>query len=147
MATKIVIGCDHAGFALKEKVKNFVSSHFEVELVDVGTHSEDSTDYPDYAHQAAHLVSSDLENTLGILICGSGNGISMAANKHQDIRCALCWTEEIAELARLHNNANMVGLPARFINEDLALDIVSVFLNTDFEGGRHERRVNKIACP
>jgi ribose 5-phosphate isomerase B len=146
MAIKIVIGSDHAGFGLKEKVKEFIIKHFELELMDVGTFSEDSTDYPDYAHEAAKLVSADLENTLGVLICGSGNGISMAANKHQDIRCALSWTEEIAELARLHNNANMLGLPARFISEELAFDIVRTFLTTDFEGGRHARRVDKISC-
>lgn len=146
MATKVVIGSDHAGFALKEKVKAFISSHFELDITDVGTYSEDSTDYPDYAHLAANLIASDLENTIGVLICGSGNGISMAANKHRDIRAALCWTEEIAELARLHNDANIVSLPARFISEDLAFDIVNRFLNTSFEGGRHANRVNKISC-
>jgi ribose 5-phosphate isomerase B len=146
MATKIVIGSDHAGFGLKEKVKEFINNHFELDITDVGTYSEESTDYPDYAHEAAKLVIEDLENTLGVLICGSGNGISMAANKHQYIRCALSWTEEIAQLARLHNNANMVGLPARFISEELAFDIVRAFLTTDFEGGRHARRVDKISC-
>lgn len=146
MATKLVIGSDHAGFALKEKVKAFISSHFELDITDVGTYSEDSTDYPDYAHKAAELIGADLDNSLGVLICGSGNGISMAANKHQNIRAALSWTEEIAELARLHNDANIVSLPARFISEDLALDIVQKFLTTPFEGGRHANRVNKIAC-
>ena len=146
MASKLVIGSDHAGFALKEKVKAFISSHFELDIMDVGTYSEDSTDYPDYAHKAAELIGADLDNTLGVLICGSGNGISMAANKHKDIRAALCWTEEIAELARLHNDANIVSLPARFVTEDLALDIVQKFLTTPFEGGRHANRVNKIAC-
>lgn len=146
MATKIVIGSDHAGFALKEKVKQFISNNFSFDITDVGTYSEDSTDYPDYAHQAAKAVSADLDNTFGILICGSGNGISMAANKHADIRCALSWLPEIAELARLHNNANIVSLPARFIDEEMAFEIVKTFLNTAFEGGRHERRVNKIAC-
>ncbi len=146
MVTKLVIGSDHAGYALKEKVKAFIVSHFELEITDVGTYSEDSTDYPDYAHKAADLISSDLEHTMGVLICGSGNGISMAANKHRDIRAALCWTEEIAELARLHNDANVVSLPARFVSEELALDIVNTFLNTPFEGGRHANRVNKIAC-
>jgi ribose 5-phosphate isomerase B len=146
MATKLVIGSDHAGYALKEKVKQFISSHFDLDITDVGTYSEDSTDYPDYAHQAATAVSADLENTVGVLICGSGNGISMAANKHAEIRCALSWLPEIAELARLHNNANIVSLPARFIDENTAFDIVKTFLTTDFEGGRHERRVNKIAC-
>ena len=146
MATKLVIGSDHAGFALKESVKAFISSHFDLNITDVGTYSADSTDYPDYAHLAAHLIASDLENTLGVLICGSGNGISMAANKHKDIRAALCWTEEIAELARLHNDANILSLPARFVSEDLAFEIVQKFLTTPFEGGRHANRVNKIAC-
>lgn len=146
MPTKLVIGSDHAGFALKEKVKAFISSHFELDITDVGTYSEDSADYPDYAHEAAKHVANDLNDTLGILICGSGNGISMSANKHQEIRCALCWSEEIAELARLHNNANMLSLPARFISEEMAFLIVKRFLTTTFEGGRHEQRVNKIAC-
>jgi ribose 5-phosphate isomerase B len=146
MATKLVIGSDHAGYALKEKVKQFISNHFELDIHDVGTYSEESTDYPDYAHEAANLVAADLDNTIGVLICGSGNGISMAANKHADIRCALSWLPEIAELARLHNNANIVSLPARFISEEMAFDIVKTFLTTPFEGGRHERRVNKIAC-
>jgi ribose 5-phosphate isomerase B len=146
MSTKLVIGSDHAGFALKEKLKDFISSHFGMELTDVGTYSEKSTDYPDYAHKVAELVSADLANTWGVLICGSGNGVSMAANKHRDIRAALCWNEEIAELARAHNDANIVSLPARFISEDLAYNIVSRFLNTPFEGGRHINRVKKIAC-
>lgn len=146
MATKVIIGSDHAGYALKEKVKEFVSSNFKIDITDVGTFSSDSTDYPDYAHKTALLISADLENTLGILICGSGNGISMAANKHKDIRAALCWTEEIAELARLHNNANIVSLPARFVSDDLAFEIVNKFLTTPFEGGRHAGRVEKIPC-
>lgn len=146
MATKIIIGSDHAGYALKERIKEFISNHFELAITDVGTYSEESTDYPDYAHKAAKLVTADLENTMGVLICGSGNGISMAANKHPEVRCALSWTEEVAQLARLHNNANMIGLPARFISEELAFDIVRTFLTTDFEGGRHAKRVEKIGC-
>ena len=146
MSTKLIIGSDHAGYELKETVKAFIADHFDMNIVDVGTYSKDSTDYPDYAHKAADLIGADLDNSLGVLICGSGNGISMAANKHKEIRAALCWTEEIAELARLHNNANIVSLPARFISEDLAIDIVRKFLETPFEGGRHAKRVDKIAC-
>lgn len=140
---KIFIGSDHAGYLLKEKVKQHLkNSGFEVE--DCGTHSEDSTDYPDYAHPVAEQV--DGKTCLGVLICGSGNGISMSANKHDHIRCALCWNDEIAELARLHNDANILSLPARFIDEHLALKTVDVFFSTDFEGGRHARRVDKISC-
>ena len=144
MAVKtIAIGCDHAGFALKEKIKLKLAKA-AYELTDFGTNSEESTDYPDYAHPVANAVESGSAD-LGILICGSGNGINMTANKHQDIRSALCWTEEIAEMARLHNNANIVALPARFISEELAESIVERFLTTEFEGGRHQRRVGKIA--
>ena len=146
MSNKVIpIGCDHAGFSLKEKIKEvFTAKGYEFE--DFGCHSEDSIDYPDYAHPVADKVAAT-ENGLGILICGSGNGISMTANKHQDIRCALCWTSEIAELARQHNNANVISLPARFVTEELALEMVETFLTTTFEGGRHQRRVDKIACP
>jgi len=146
MTTKLVIGSDHAGFELKEKVKAFISEKFKFNIHDVGTNSEDSTDYPDYAHDAANIIAKDLENTIGVLICGSGNGISMAANKHAQIRCALCWQPEIAQLARLHNDANILSLPSRFVSDEVAFDIVNMFLTTSFEGGRHERRVNKIAC-
>lgn len=140
----IPIGCDHAGFELKEEIK----THLEAkgyELKDYGCYSEESIDYPDFGHAVANDVESN-EGRLGILICGSGNGISMTANKHKNIRCALSWTKEIAELARLHNNANIVSMPARFISSDIAKDIVDIFFTTDFEGGRHERRVNKISC-
>ena len=141
---KLAIGCDHAGFELKETLKTYlVEKGFE--LVDKGTYSLDSVDYPDFAH----AVSSAIEKGqvgLGILICGSGNGISMAANKHAGIRAALCWKSEIASLARLHNDANILSLPARFISAEEAKEIVDTFLNTDFEGGRHANRVNKIQC-
>lgn len=140
---RIPIGCDHAGFELKEKVKGWLIE-WGHEVDDKGTYSLDSVDYPDYGHQ----VAEDVENYggLGIVICGSGNGINMTVNKHAGIRSALCWTNEIAELARLHNNANIIALPARFITEDAAKEMVHTFLNTAFEGGRHEKRVNKISC-
>lgn len=141
--TKILpIGCDHAGFELKTKIiKTLEEKGFKIE--DKGCFTSESIDYPDFAHPVANFVEAN-ENVLGILICGSGNGINMTANKHQGIRAALCWTPEIARLAREHNNANILTLPARFITEETALDIVEVFLNTDFEGGRHQKRVEKI---
>lgn len=144
MKKVIPIGADHAGYQLKEKLKTYLTEK-GYEMKDFGCHSEDSIDYPDYAHPVADYVTSN-EGTLGILICGSGNGISMTANKHQGIRCALCWKEEIAKLAREHNDANIISLPARFISEDEAKAMVDAFLTTDFEGGRHQRRVDKIAC-
>lgn len=140
----IPIGADHAGFQLKERVK----AHLEAkgyEVKDFGCYSEESIDYPDYAHSVATMVEEN-ENMLGIVICGSGNGINMTANKHQGIRSALCWKKEIAELARQHNNANVIALPARFITEEEGIEMVDVFLATAFEGGRHQNRVNKIAC-
>jgi ribose 5-phosphate isomerase B len=140
----IPIGADHAGFQLKERVK----AHLEAkgyEMKDFGCYSEESIDYPDYAHPVASMVEEN-ENMLGIVICGSGNGINMTANKHQGIRSALCWKKEIAELARQHNNANVIALPARFISEEEGIEMVDVFLATAFEGGRHQNRVNKIAC-
>lgn len=138
---KIIIGADHAGFELKERVISYLQDH-DYETVDVGTYSTESTDYPDYAHEAANQVAEN--KVLGILICGSANGVCMTANKHKDIRAALCWTPEIASLARQHNDANICCLPARFISEDLALQITQTFLEQEFEGGRHARRVNKI---
>lgn len=140
----IPIGCDHAGFELKENIKQYLQEQ-GYEVKDYGCYSEESIDYPDFGH----AVANDVENTsnrLGILICGSGNGISMTANKHQGIRCALSWKKEIAELARQHNNANILSMPARFISEEEAKAMVDVFFTTEFEGGRHERRVNKISC-
>lgn len=141
---KIAIGSDHAGYELKAKIIESLEKEGN-EIINFGTDSGESTDYPDYAHPVAEGVSKN-EFEFGVLICGSGNGINMTANKHQDIRSALCWETEIAELARLHNDANIVAIPARFISEELALKIVSTFLKTKFEGGRHERRVNKIKC-
>ena len=140
----IVIGCDHAGFELKSKIINhLLEKRFDVE--DMGCYSEDSIDYADYAHPVASKVEDNSDVT-GILICGSGNGINMTANKHQGVRSALCWTPEISKLAREHNDANILTLPARFVSEELALEIVDVFFSTEFEGGRHLNRINKISC-
>lgn len=144
MKKVIPIGADHAGFELKAAV----IQHLEAagyEMKDFGCYSEDSIDYPDFGHPVANMVEEN-KGMLGILICGSGNGINMTANKHQGVRSALCWKKELAELARLHNNANIIALPARFISEAEGLEMVDAFLSTDFEGGRHERRVDKIAC-
>mgnify|MGYP000179818768 CR=1 FL=1 len=141
----IPIGSDHAGFGLKEEIKSYLKE-LGYEAKDYGTYSEDSCDYPEFAHEVCEHIKKN-PDTLGVLICGSGNGISMAANKHQHIRAALSWTPEIAELGRLHNDANIVSLPARFISVETAKEIVRLFLNTEFEGGRHQRRVDKIpAC-
>ena len=138
----IVIGCDHAGFELKSKIINhLLEKGFDVE--DMGCYSEDSRDYADYAHPVASKVE-DNSDVNGILICGSGNGINMTANKHQGVRSALCWTPEISKLARQHNDANILTLPGRFVSEELALEIVDVFFSTEFEGGRHLNRINKI---
>ncbi len=140
----IPIGSDHAGFQTKQVLISFLTS-LGYEVKDYGCFSEDSIDYPDYAHPVAQHIETT-PGSLGILLCGSGNGISMTANKHQAIRCALCWTPEIAELARQHNDANIIALPARFITEEAAKEMVQVFLNTAFEGGRHANRVAKISC-
>ena len=138
---KIAIGSDHAGYKLKEFIINkFIK---KVEFKDVGAHSEESVDYPDYAHLASKELNTNKVERI-ILICGSGNGIQMSANKHHNIRCALCWNEEIAQLARQHNDANAISLPARFITEKEAEKIVKTFIKTSFEGGRHQKRINKI---
>ncbi len=139
---KIIIASDHAGFRLKEKLVSWlIKSMYEVK--DLGCFSEDSVDYPDYAHPIALAVEKGDYN-YGITICGSGNGINMACNKHQKIRSAVCWNEEISKLARSHNDANICALPGRFLNEAEAVQIVKTFLNTSFEGGRHKRRIDKI---
>lgn len=138
----IAIGCDHAGFPYKDAIK----AHLEaqgIEVLDFGTNTADSVDYPDFIHPVAERVENGAAQ-LGIILCGSGNGASMTANKHQSIRCALCWDIPLAKLAREHNNANVLSLPVRFIEQQVALDSVDVFINTEFEGGRHERRINKI---
>jgi len=144
MKKVIPIGADHAGFQLKTAV----IQHLEAagyEMKDFGCYSEESIDYPDFGHPVAQMVQEN-EGMLGILICGSGNGINMTANKHQGVRSALCWKKELAELARQHNNANIIALPARFISEAEGLEMVDAFLSMEFEGGRHQRRVDKIAC-
>jgi ribose 5-phosphate isomerase B len=145
MVNKLIpIGCDHAGYELKNAViEHLKSKGYEVK--NFGTDSADSIDYPDYGHPVADTVEAN-ENMLGIVICGSGNGINMTVNKHKGIRSALCWSVELAELARQHNNANILALPARFISEELGLKMVDAFLETGFEGGRHQRRVEKIPC-
>ena len=139
---KITIGADHAGFELKETLSASLTQH---QLKDFGTNSADSVDYPDFAHPVAFAVENN-EFDFGILICGSGNGIAITANKHQGIRAAICWNTELAGLARKHNNANILCLPARFISVKEALAITQIFLTTEFEGGRHANRVNKISC-
>ena len=144
MPRKIAIGCDHAGYDLKVLIKEKLDAE-EFSVSDYGTDSPDSVDYPDYVHPLASSIQN-AENELGILICGSGNGVCMTANKHKGIRAALCWNEDLAALARQHNNANIICLPARFIEPGLAVKCIEVFLHTDFEGGRHERRVSKIDC-
>jgi len=138
----IVIGGDHAGFAYKAKIIQFLEE-MGYSVQDVGTHSADSVDYPDFAHPLARWIEEE-KSPLGITLCGSGNGIAIAANKHTGIRAALCWTEELAALARKHNNANVLSIPARFVTPQLALRMVKIFLETEFEGGRHARRVDKI---
>ena len=138
MNKKIFIASDHAGYEMKTKLNEYFNS-----FIDLGTNSFDSVDYPDFAHK---LTSEVLKNvgSLGILICGTGNGINMSANKHQGIRAALCWNIHIAEQARLHNNANILTMPARHLSWQEVKKIVETFLYTNFEGGRHEKRVNKI---
>ncbi|MDR3706234.1 MAG: ribose 5-phosphate isomerase B [Paludibacteraceae bacterium] len=139
---KIAICADHAGFELKELIMTDLGAT-GVEFKDFGTYSTASCDYPDFAHPMADAIEKG-EFEYGIAICGSGNGISMTANKHQGIRAAICWKPELAVLARQHNNANVLSLPARFISEEEAFEIIEDFFKTDFEGGRHVNRVNKI---
>ncbi|SFW56021.1 ribose 5-phosphate isomerase B [Cellulophaga fucicola] len=140
----IAIGNDHAGTDYKFAVLELLKEK-GIEVTNYGTDSNDSVDYPDFVHP----VAADVENKkvdFGILICGSGNGVSMTANKYQKVRAALCWTKEIVSLARQHNNANILSIPARFVSLPQALEMVKTFLDTDFEGGRHQNRVEKIAC-
>lgn len=139
---RVALGCDHAGFELKEIIINRLKDR-GILFHDFGTFSTESTDYPDFAHAVAKSVNSG-EFEKGILICGSGNGVSMTANKYPGVRAALCWNREIARLARLHNDANILSLPGRFIDPEVALSALDAFLETDFEGGRHQRRVEKI---
>lgn len=139
---KIAIGGDHAGFEYKELLKDFLANY---DVKDFGTYSLDSVDYPDFAHPVSAAVESG-EFLYGILLCGSANGVAIAANKHSGIRAGLCWENEVASLVRKHNNANVLCIPARFVSEELAKEITSTFLNTEFEGGRHQTRVDKISC-
>lgn len=139
---KIAIGCDHAGFEYKTKALQMLKNKgFQVH--DCGTDSADSTDYPEFAHAVAHAVEEEGDE-MGILFCGSANGVAITANKHRGIRAAICWTTEIASLARRHNDANIICIPARFVSEQLSEEMINVFLNTAFEGGRHSHRVSKI---
>jgi ribose 5-phosphate isomerase B len=141
---KIAIGGDHAGFDYKQQIyKELTNAGDEAE--DFGTYSEDSTDYPDFAHPVASYVESN-PGSKGILVCGSGNGVAMVANKHAGIRAALCWNEELARLARQHNDANILCIPSRFVSPQLANSMIRVFLSEPFKGGRHANRVNKISC-
>ena len=141
---KIGIGGDHAGFEYKQKMISILQEE-GYQVKDFGPSSDASADYPDFVHPLANAVENE-EIDLGIAICGSGNGVCMTVNKHQNVRGALVWNKELAALARQHNNANIVCIPARFIDFELASDIVKIFLTTDFEGGRHQKRVDKIAC-
>lgn len=141
---KIAIGADHAGFEMKSLVKEWLEPQIEI-LKDFGTYSEDSVDYPDFAHAVAGEVEQG-NYEYGILICGSGIGVDMTANKHQGIRSALCWNKEISKLAKSHNNANVICLPGRFISFEEAKEILNTFFSTTFEGGRHNRRIGKISC-
>lgn len=140
---KIAIGCDHAGFDYKDGIIAMLQTEGHM-VIDFGTHSKDSVDYPDFVHPVALAVESG-QADFGIVLCGSGNGVAITANKYQGIRCAICWTEELAALARQHNDANMIAVPVRFVPEILAQAMVRIFLSTAFEGGRHAARVNKIA--
>lgn len=139
---KIAIGNDHAGPEHKEKIIQFLRDN-ELEVINFGTDTTDSVDYPDFGHQVAQAVENK-EVDFGIVICGSGNGIAMAANKHQAVRCALCWIPEIAALAKQHNDANVISIPARYTTTEQAIEIIKAYLSSEFEGGRHQNRVNKI---
>ncbi|MFA0961912.1 ribose 5-phosphate isomerase B [Roseivirga sp. BDSF3-8] len=144
MSKRIAIGGDHAGFEYKEAIKSMLAEK-GYEVGDFGPGSADSVDYPDFAHPLATAVEKGTY-TLGVLICGSGNGVAITANKHAGVRAAICWNDELSALARQHNDANVISLPARFISLEEAKKITLTFLETDFEGGRHARRVGKIPC-
>src|SRR5210317_443648 len=141
---KIAIGCDHAGVELKEVLIQLITE-LKHDALDKGPFSSDSVDYPDYGHAVAIAVDEG-DADLGVVICGSGNGINMTVNKHQGIRGALCWLPEIASLARQHNDANIIAIPARFLSQEEINTIITAFFEAEFEGGRHGRRVNKISC-
>ena len=140
----IAIGCDHAGFDCKEDLISLLEGE-GLMFKDFGTYTKDSVDYPDFAHPVAEAVEKG-EVAFGILLCGSANGVAISANKHQGVRAAVCWGEELAELSRKHNNANVICIPARFVRDGDAEKMLDIFMNTAFEGGRHQHRVNKIAC-
>lgn len=140
----IAIGSDHAGFDYKEELISFLEGR-EILFKDLGTHNKDSVDYPDFAHPVAQAVENG-EAAFGILLCGTANGVAITANKHQHIRAAICWGEEIAKLVRQHNDANIICIPSRFVREGDAEKMVEIFMTTPFEGGRHKNRVEKIAC-
>ncbi len=140
----IAIGCDHAGFDCKEDLISFLEGE-KMDFRDFGTFNKDSVDYPDFAHPVADAVESG-DYAFGVLLCGSANGVAIAANKHAGVRAAICWGEELAELARKHNNANVLCIPARFVRDGDAEKMLDIFMNTAFEGGRHALRVDKIPC-
>ena len=140
----ISIGCDHAGFEYKEATKLWLQQK-GYQVYDAGTYSLDSVDYPDFAHAVASSIESG-DAAFGILFCGSANGVAITANKHQQVRAGICWENDVAKLSRKHNNANIICIPARFVALSLALEMIENFMTTDFEGGRHANRVNKIAC-
>ncbi len=144
LSKPVAIGSDHAGYEYKEDLISFLEGK-GFPYNDFGTHSKDSVDYPDFAHPVAEAVQ-DGQASFGILLCGSANGVAITANKHQGIRAAICWGEELAKLAREHNDANIICIPARFVREGDAEKMVDIFMHTNFEGGRHLRRVEKIAC-
>lgn len=144
LSLPVAIGSDHAGYNYKEEIISFLDGK-NVKWKDFGTYSIDSVDYPDFAHPVAQAVENS-EAAFGILICGSANGVAITANKHQGIRAAICWGEELADLARKHNDANIICIPARFVRETLVEKMLEVFMHTEFEGGRHKNRVDKIAC-
>ncbi len=139
----IAIGCDHAGFPYKDAIVEMLQSR-QLDVLDMGTNSAESVDYPDFVHPVAEAIEQG-KASLGVLICGSGNGVAMTANKHAKVRAAVCWQKDLATLAREHNDANAIAIPARFISMHLAKDIVAAFLDASFEGGRHARRVSKIS--
>ena len=139
----IGLACDHAGYLHKEKTKKYLEE-LNYNVSDYGCFSEESVDYPDFAHKLAQSITNNI-NTIGIQFCGTGNGINMSANKHKEIRAALCWNTHICEQARLHNNANVLTMPARHLDWNEVKDIIDIFLNTSFEGGRHQRRIDKIS--
>lgn len=140
----VAIGCDHAGYEYKEALVSFLDGR-GITYKDFGTYSADSVDYPDFAHPVATEVEEG-RAAFGILVCGSGNGVAITANKHQGVRAAICWGEELAALARQHNDANILCIPARFVREKDAEKMLNIFIDTAFEGGRHQNRVSKISC-